>query len=296
MFDVILNEKKYAEDIISSGALPGHPFRTIMMLARYCRQISGMKPKETKAYINDFMTENYETFDPVIWSDAVDKAIRGAKKYPLSEIDCVSITQPELDYIRDIGDLNKERVMFSLLCLAKFYNIKNPNNNNWVNAQSKYVFVMADLSHMSVDNKDYLIYDLWKSGLITYSNKIDNLNIRVEFIDTDTAPAMVVTDFVDLGYQYTMWRNRGGYLECESCGHLYKEGAKTSKHLCRDCVELYGTDAKIIECADCGKKIAVSERAPSSRRCETCQNEAHRQSNIAKCRNYKAKLATQTPS
>ena len=45
--------------------------------------------------------------------------------------------------IEEIHDKVLERLAFTLLCLAKFRNFRNPNNNNWVNYSNGEIYSMA---------------------------------------------------------------------------------------------------------------------------------------------------------
>ena len=129
--EIILNEKKYAENILKTGDLGNKPSFSINLISRYYKQVEGLTYKKILKKVDVFMQENYKKYNSVRWSKTLEKYAKTAGKYPLSEINYIAITQSELEYIKDVGDLRLERLMFSLLCCAKLYNAKNPKNNNW---------------------------------------------------------------------------------------------------------------------------------------------------------------------
>ena len=57
-------------------------------------------------------------------------------------------------------------------------------------------------------------------GMIRFSRKIDNLNVRVVFME-DGETVLHIQDFRNLGYQYLKYYG-GPYFECENCGLTVK--------------------------------------------------------------------------
>ena len=144
--------------------------------------------------------------------------------------------------------------MFTLLCLAKYYNVRNETNNNWTNLATKYVFKLARVS-TTVDEQNYFVRDLYVMGLVSYSKKIDNLNLQVNFVDNDGDAALEISDLRELGYEYMQWK-QGGYFRCEHCGILVRQNKNGTRKYCKDCIGYQPIETKAIVCIDCGKSLS----------------------------------------
>ena len=78
---------------------------------------------------------------------------------------------------------------------------------------------MANIN-TSVKRQSTMFAELKAAGMIRFSRKIDNLNVRVVFIE-DGEAALHIQDFKNLGYQYLKYYG-GPYFECENCGLTVK--------------------------------------------------------------------------
>jgi len=61
------------------------------------------------------------------------------------EIDSIPITDREMDVCEGLGGKMVGRLMFALICYAKFYDALNPHNDGWVNRPDKEVFKAANI-------------------------------------------------------------------------------------------------------------------------------------------------------
>ena len=62
--------------------------------------------------------------------------------------------------------------------------------------------------------------ELKDADMIQFSRKIDNLNVKVVFMEGDVS-ALHIQDFRNLGYQYLKYYG-APYFECENCGMTVK--------------------------------------------------------------------------
>lgn len=110
-----------------------------------------------------------------------------------------------------------------MLCYAKLYNCISENNNNWINADIKEIFRAARISVKYRNDKFLYLNDLEKIELISFSNKNDNLNIRVNFVEMDGEHVFIVGDFRELGYEYLNYIGDGEFIRCTECERLIKK-------------------------------------------------------------------------
>ncbi len=238
---VVLNEVKQAEHIIEKGEVGNKPTSTLFLLGKYYRVKENLDKEHTFNKLNEFMKNNYKNYNSALWEDTLEDISKKANKYPLREIDSIGITQQELDEISEINNLKYQKLLFTMLCYAKLYNLISETNNGWINADIKEIFRVARVSVKHRNDKFLYLNDLERTGLISFSSKNDNLNIRVNFVNMCGAFVINIDDFRELGYEYLNYMKKGSFIRCTECNRLVK---KKSKH-----------DYSTKYCTTCSKKI-----------------------------------------
>lgn len=211
-------------------------------MARYYRQIDGLSEKETIDLIDGFMRKNCEMYNPVKWKGTILKYVKGAKKYEMVQIDSIGITQQELDTISSLGERRLRKLLFTLICLAKFYNKRSGTANDWVSTEYKDIFRMAHL-FITQRVQTKLLSDLYNLGMISFGSKITNLNIHVNVIDHENESIWLIDDFRDLGNEYVFKTEGMDLMRCESCGLVIRRNRNVQKY-----------------CPNCAKKIQAQQK------------------------------------
>lgn len=224
---VVLNEVKHAKHIIEKGEVGNKPTSTLFLLGKYYRVKENLGKEQTFNKLNEFMEHNYKNYNSALWEDIIEDICKKANKYSLREINSIGITQKELDTISDMNNLKYQKLLFTMLCYAKLYNCISENNNGWINTDIKEIFRVARVSVKYRNVKFLYLNDLEKIGLISFSNKNDNLNIQVNFVDMDGESILDIDDFRELGYEYLSYIKKGRFIRCVECNRLVK---KKSKH------------------------------------------------------------------
>lgn len=227
-----MNERRRAEDILSSVQETTNPIHNVYLLSRYY-YAQGMKQKEVLEKIEDYLRQFPFLVLPK-WQRTVDKIVAKAKGKGIIEIEYVDITEKELAEIAKLRKESLKKLAFTLLCIAKYFNTIRPENNSWVNTPDKDVFRMADIRTLDCKRQQQLIRELYLLGLIGYSKVVDNVNLQVLFVDAETEPVFHIYQFDDLGYQYLEYVGDPSIVHCKCCGKLIK---KTScrKDYCDEC-------------------------------------------------------------
>lgn len=228
---IVLNEREYAMAALQRCDLGAKPLETLGRIAKYYRS-EGYKKTEIHRMLESFVLKCDPTINIVKWQDAIAKQVKCTDKYSLVEIDGIPITQKELDICNSLSGKQVKRLMFTLICIAKFNNAANDKNNGWVNRQDNEIFRMANVT-TPIKRQSLMLNDLRELGLIRFSRKVDNININVTCIDDSGDPALVITDYRNLGYQYMKYCGEP-YFECASCGIVVKRGSNIQKY-CHDC-------------------------------------------------------------
>ena len=274
----ILNEKEYVENALTTGDYADDIYKTLVLLAQYYYQYCGYRKVKITNLLLDFLVKNYAPYahNKRQWAATCEKIARKTGGKTLLEIDGVWITATELETIAEIENKTLARLAFTMLCIAKLNNAKNPKNNNWVNLDSKDIFNAARVAG-SRTQRDLRIADLFDLGLIELPKNNSKLNIRVAFLDDDSEKKIFVSDFRELGnlYRAEIEKNEK-FRKCNTCGKYSKYG------LCGDCQKQqkakeieaeYIANTNEIVCVDCGKSFRVEKRIKNKCRCDDCQKE-----------------------
>ncbi len=241
---VVLNEHEWAKERIDSRTLGARPFETLSRVAKYYIDQSYPK-KEVRSMLDTFLLQ----CDPVVslpkWSDTLDAALARALKYEAIQIDCVEVTKTEMERIDALEGRQAQRLAFTLLCLAKYWDAVNPQCKHWVNNKDSEIMRMANIN-TSIKRQGLLYHSLSEAGLVQFSKKVDNTSVRVLFI-SEGETAMMITDFRNLGYQYLKYHGEP-YFECQNCGLTtkYNNPVKGSKQkYCKECAVEVATRQRV---------------------------------------------------
>lgn len=243
---IVLDEHEWAQNMINIRSLGAKPFETLSRVAKYYIDKDYSK-RETRDMLDTFLLQCEPTASLPKWSETLDYAVSKALKYDAIRIDGIEITKPEIKYIDALEGKQIRRLAFALLCLAKYWDIVNPKGNHWVNNKDNEIMRMANIK-ASIKKQSLMYYGLNEVGMIQFSKKVDNTNVRVCFI-TPGETAMVVADFRNLGYQYLKYCGEP-YFECQNCGITAKINDPV-----KGCKQKY--------CKECAIKVATKQRVDS---------------------------------
>lgn len=228
---IVLNEREYALEALRRCELGVKPADTLRCVAKYYRA-EGYHKAEIHERLEVFLQKCDPGINLVKWQDTVARYVKDAERYPLLEIEGVPITRRELEICGGLTGKQMPRLLFTLLCLAKYSDMASEKNNGWVNRSDREIFSMANIV-TPTRRKSLMLNDLRGAGLIRFSRKVDNVNINVSCIDKEGEAEMVITDYRNLGYQYLM-RCGEPYFECAECGIMVRRANNAQKY-CKGC-------------------------------------------------------------
>lgn len=241
---IVLNENEWAQDAIESRSLGKQPFETLYRVARYYLD-SGYTRKEVRKMLDEFVLQCDNTASIPKWSAVIDFALGRAVKHPALCEDSIDITAPEMEIIQNIKGRQLQRLAFTLLCLAKYWDLVNPVKDHWVNTKDNEIMRMADIN-TSIKRQSAMYAQLHEMGLVAFSKKVDNTNVRVCFIRPgDTA--LSITDFRNLGYQYLRYCGEP-YITCDNCGltvRLNDPAHGRKQRYCKACAAEIATQQRV---------------------------------------------------
>lgn len=272
--DIIMNEYTFAENLLNKQDLKAcdlgdKPSSTLNLLARYYREI-GKNDDEIKELLSDFLNRCLkDKYKESKWIDSIFYQVVKSKKYNLKKVDNVVVTKSEMEIIQSVKGKSRQKVLFTLLILSKYYNAVSDKNKNWTNLEYKKIFKLANVQ-LSIQNQALLINDLYNCGFVNVSKNVGKPNIQVNFVDNESDAVLTITRLKDLGKEYLMFCGED-YIRCQKCGTLVKNYKNTNKY-CKTCGQYQPIEIKTVICVDCGKEFSVDARNMKKIRCDRCQS------------------------
>lgn len=284
---VLLNEKEYAEQCIKNNDIGENPYNTLVILSRYYYHVMNYKPKKISAILKEFLELTYPRYSTSKqeWIDTINKLSKSAHDHELFESDGIWITNKELRKIKDLNNVTLEKLVFTMLCLAKYFNQRSDTNNNWINTDVKEIYDMAGIN-CSIRQRAQKIGELIRQGYIKYAEKIDNLNMQVLFVDDDDDKHLLIYDFRELGNEYLLY-NGEKFVRCAECGKLVRDNKRGTKKYCSTCATYIPQGKKRVTCVDCGKVFLVDTMNNRTCRCGECQDRKNKEDTKRRIQKYR---------
>jgi len=240
---MVLNELEYAKKIIESQRIDeNHRGSDLAILARYFIY-QGKNYKEARKYLEEFCVNNIKYFNIVVDYHNIDYAINQAKKYKITDPINIIITHQEISSIQINNNLDYQRFLFTLLVLAKQKKY-NPNKTKfkespkfvglYYNQGLKEVFKHAGLK-WNENFKNKMLFDL-RNNSKHIEMVIPSGSIILKFSSENGYPALIISDFRNIGLQYLKYIGNKKIGECQSC-HIIFMKRSNKQILCKECSE-----------------------------------------------------------
>ena len=234
----MLRENDWAASMIQANSLGKKPSETLRRVARFYMDTYNINQDAARKKLDLFLLQCDPTSSLPKWSDALDFAVNRACKYPAINIDHISVSKNEVEKIDSLEGKQIRRLAFTLLCLAKYWNIVTRKEDGWVNSKDNEIMSMANIN-TSIKRQSLMFGKLNELGMIQFSKKVDNTNVKVCFME-DGEEAIRIYDFRNLGYQYLMYHGEP-YFTCENCGITTKvndKGNRRRQKYCPECAAI----------------------------------------------------------
>lgn len=286
-----MNEYTYAENLLNKQDLKAcdlgdKPSSTLNLLARYYREI-GKNDDEIKELLSDFLNRCLkDKYKESKWIDSIFYQVVKSKKYNLKKVDNVVVTKSEMEIIQSVKGKSRQKVLFTLLVLSKYYNAVSDKNKNWTNLEYKKIFKLANVQ-LSIQNQALLINDLYNCGFVNVSKNVGKPNIQINFVDNESDAVLTITRLKDLGKEYLMFCGED-YIRCQKCGTLVKNYKNTNKY-CKTCGQYQPIETKTVICVDCGNEFSVDAKDNQTIRCNDCYKNYRRKYKAIAERNRRLK-------
>lgn len=251
MNDFVFDEFSYDDAILRSHKIADENIKSyVYKLAKYNYHINKFDDNTNYNAIIDHMKKYWSMFSTPDWHDFIGNAIKTCKKRGYKTIDSIKITKNELSYIKSFNDIQLEKLLFVMLCVAKYDHYYSDSSDYWLNRSTSFIFKQARV-HVRVKERLELLRKLYLDGAFDLSHKTGSANKRLLYVSENQSEeiAMELTeiDFQELAYTYLFYKNGfSGYKHCEKCGILVKVKSNSQKY-CKECYEKIHRE-QIAEC------------------------------------------------
>jgi hypothetical protein len=249
MKNVTFSEKKDIEKVLSSGEVTqDNVVSVISSIAKYNLSVKHMNDDDNYAYIKNWLKIHYQYYVETELYHTIQQKINAAHTYNLLESDDLIIYKSELDVISSAKDIRSEKVLFTLLCVAKLQkNIFGYQNGKYKFALTN-IFKLARVHIPSTDRNKFL-HELLNKGYINAPFRVDDEQRYITFMSNEENDVEVLRvnefDFDELAYVYMNWKNDGvGFTRCEVCNRFIKQSKTKPKKYCEECAAKALTEQK----------------------------------------------------
>ena len=240
MREYIFDEKKSIEKMIEERYVDAtNPTNTIRKLARYNYYINNYGKSKNYNSIVEYMSQNYSDFSEFAYQKDIDGCIKDVQKTPWKNISSVDITKSEIDFIKKLDDIKKQKIAFVLLCTAKYRDSYNENNNHKTDISMTDLYKMARVV-LPQNERSIFLHFLIQDNLIEKHTFASVKNKKLLFVSEDKNDEIVMSleeiDFLELAYTYLDYiNNHIGYGRCEKCGRMIKHSKTKPRKYCEEC-------------------------------------------------------------
>lgn len=231
MLELVMNERAWVEDMLRSMQLGQHPYTMLLRYATYLRE-NGYKKGRVRRELEDLVTRCRPDTSLQRWREAIDRAVEDSRTRQLFQIDGINITQTEMDVVDAQEGLMRQKLLFTLLCLAKYRDAIRGKESGWINYGVTDIFKLANIN-CNQQRQYALMHALYKDGLIGMNHNVADTSIKVLIVNNEGESALVVTDMRNLGNQYARLHS-DQFTTCEQCGLVIKRGSNRQKY-CKAC-------------------------------------------------------------
>ena len=289
----LFNEQSAVENMINMHVVDNdNVFVTIKDLARYNYFVNNMDNEENYNAILKYLQNNGTNINEENVYKIIDDCVKRAKKYPFKLVNEVCITQSELDFIKNLDNIKKEKIAFVLLASAKYYDATRDIKYHTAYMKNSDVCKLARIT-IPVAERNVFMQFAYDCGVLSRHSRAASTEKKVLFVSQDDNDEVVLrlteNDFRDLAYTYLAYITPHKYRRCVSCGSWMKKDSK-DRRICKECsdkgIEEKNT-IKEVQCVDCGKTVYVSIHDSETCRCEECNTIYQKARNARKNKAYR---------
>lgn len=271
---LLLNECDEVQRILREESLL-EPAEQVFLLARYYRCTLSYAPKRAEEALQAFVRRTIPDGDTARWTGILHRALACAKDRPLHQLGNLPVSERELAAVTACSGRREQRILFTLIVLARYFNAIHGVDSGWVNLPLRDILRLAGSNIPTADGLE-ILRRLCADGLIEPRRGIGELALRVVCLDNDGQVALTLHDLRAVGFEYLQHMGYGRFVRCARCGLLVRQSRSNNRRYCDRCREHPSGQKHRMVCIDCRKIFWANSRATRKSRCDACQAEFRR--------------------
>lgn len=235
---------EYAQSLLDADHLE-YSNADISMIAGFLICQQGLSVNEASSIIMDRLMKVYDLAVISLRKKKWLEIIKHAAKRGYDDIAPLKIYKSEVDEIHKAKTITQRRLLFTLLCFAKYQNATSGESSDWVSFPDPMIKKAAGVRNMSTAELNKVLYDLKEAGFVTHSKKVTSNNIHVNFCSTkeDDEEVYTISDLRGLGDIYMALLDTdspkaytGKLKVCKNCGAAFLDRTtKSNRMYCSNC-------------------------------------------------------------
>lgn len=233
---IIFDEYEYAKKIIQEGFSSNRKMMgyETTVLCKYYRY-EGYSDLEIEQILHIFFKKHISSYTYANYYKSIDTKIKNSKKGKIIIPDTIYISQEEWEIIQREPTPKIRKILFVYLVLAKFNNNIHNSNMFYVNAEEKYIYMLAKVRATQKERDEirsylyknnYINVGMYKSVIVLFGKE----NIEEE----DVCMSFIPDDDIIFRYRIKCGEN---IIKCHTCGKIIKKTVRNRKY-CKKCALL----------------------------------------------------------
>lgn len=273
----LFNERVAIENMIKMHVVDNdNLFGIIKDLARYNYFVNQMDKEDNYKSILKYLQDNGQNINEENVYQLIDDCIQKAKRYQFRQVKEICITNGELEFIKRLNDIKKEKIAFVLLASAKYYDTIRDTHYCTAYMKNSDICKLARVT-IPVADRNVFMQFAYDCGVLSRHSRAASIEKKVLFISQDSSDEVVLrlkeNDFKDLAYTYLAYKTPRQFRRCVVCNCWMKKDSK-DRRLCKDCADKEIKDSntvKMVQCIDCGQSVYISVFDNETVRCDVCR-------------------------
>lgn len=273
----LFNEQSAIENMIKMHIVDNdNIFVTIKDLARYNHFVNQMGKEDNYQSVLKYLQKHGKNINEENVYQMIDECVQRAKRYPFKQVDEICITKSELEFIKALDDIRKEKIAFVLLASAKYYDSIRGTQYNTSYMKNSDICKLARVT-IPVAERNVFMQFAYDCDVLSRHSRAASTEKKVLFVSQDDNDEVVLrlkeNDFKDLAYTYLAYKTPHQFRRCIVCRGWMKNDSK-GRQVCKECADKETKEndrVKMIQCIDCGQSIYTSVFDSATCRCEACQ-------------------------
>lgn len=235
MGKIIINERKYAQDLIESIDSIQPSYRDVCYIIRGLHEAQKSKQDILSFWEDaDFSRLKLNNLE---LKQLVDKIVDNSAKRPLRDIEHISLFKQDVDRAKSLENMRYQMLMFTLIALGRFKQQTSERGHTWIRYPIQEIFALANIKCRAKTQYD-MLRKLLELGHIELAHDPNNTSICItgierENLESESEPIVQIKEMADLGLLYRCMVGKP-YIKCAVCGRLIPKKSNRQKY-CRSC-------------------------------------------------------------